>query len=284
MKLLNIILIMVISLIPLNAEETQGELPGIPTLSIDADKAKTQEANASNPASESTPAPTTTENAIPDAQTNPMTNSKEPTGITANLTQNAPENETKGGRDPFTPLITPKDSGQITNAPQLNLFTKAELNLPSTARKIKKITIEYQNLNGSITALESDLEGDIDWHFPLVLSQEVQPKEQGIPERESFPLSEHFEFEITHNNIFLNTNLTLLRDFTLASPTRLVLDFKAPNNKPVKETFLSKIPAIPKVTLSTHLDFYRITLDLDGQYKYNLTQDTKAGNYNIELY
>ena len=59
MKLLNIILIMVISLIPLNAEETQGELPGIPTLSIDADKAKTQEANASNPASESTPAPTT---------------------------------------------------------------------------------------------------------------------------------------------------------------------------------------------------------------------------------
>lgn len=267
------------SLISLNAEDTREELPEIPTLSINADKAKTdtQETKASTP--------TATENTIPEAQTNPMTNSKEPTGITANLTQNITnDNATKGGRDPFTPLITPKDSGQIANAPQLNLFTKAELSLPSTARTIKKITLEYQNLNGSISSIEQNLEGDIDWHFPLVLSQEVQPKEQGIPEQESFPLSEHFEFEITHNNIFLNTDLTLLRDFTLASPTRLVLDFKAPNNKPVQETFLSRIPSIPKVTLSTHLDFYRVTLNLDGQYKYNLTKDTKAGNYTIELY
>ena len=129
----------------LNAEDAKGELPGIPTLSINADKAKTdtQEAKA--------PTPTATENTIPEAQTNPMTNSKEPTGITANLTQNiSNDNTAKGGRDPFTPLITPKDSGQITNAPQLNLFTKAEVSLPSTARKIKKITLEYHNLDGSI--------------------------------------------------------------------------------------------------------------------------------------
>ena len=278
MKFLSIIPIMVISLISLNAEDAKGELPGIPTLSINADKAKTntQEAKA--------PTPMATENTIPEAQTNPMTNSKEPTGIAANLTQNINDNTAKGGRDPFTPLITPKDSGQITNAPQLNVFTKAELSLPSTARKIKKITLEYQNLNGSISSIEQNLEGDIDWHFPLVLSQEVQPEEQGIPEQESFPLSEHFKFEMTRNNIFLNTDLTLLRDFTLASPTRLILDFQAPNTRPIQETFLSRIPSIPKVTLSTHLNFYRITLELDGQYKYNLTQDTKAGNYTIELY
>ncbi|TLD84614.1 AMIN domain-containing protein [Helicobacter sp. MIT 11-5569] len=203
---------------------------------------------------------------------------------TQELINTQENNITKKVRDPFTPIITPKDSGQITNTPQLDLFTKTELILPSTARKIKKITLEYQNLNGSITTLEKELEGDIDWHFPLILSQEVQPKTPSIPNNESFSLEEYFNFDITKNSITLKTHLALIRDFTLASPTRLILDFKAPNKKPLKASFAPKIPTIPQVSLDTHLDFYRITLDLDGQYKYNLTKDTKIGNYAIELY
>ncbi|WP_279127907.1 AMIN domain-containing protein [Helicobacter winghamensis] len=268
-------LILTLTLTLLHAQtEPQNTLPEIPKLSIDSNNQNKEqtEQNINN-----------TKKALPNET------STEPTGIMENLAPkelaNAQEsNATKKARDPFTPIITPKDSGQITNAPQLDLFTKTELILPSTARKIKKITLEYQNLNGSITTLEKELEGDIDWHFPLVLSQEVQPKTHNIPEKESFALEKYFNFEITKNSIALNTHLTLLRDFTLASPTRLILDFKAPSKKPLKASFTPKIPTIPQVSLDSHLDFYRITLNLDGQYKYNLVKDTKTGNYSIELY
>lgn len=155
--------------------------------------------------------------------------------------------------------------------------------LPSTARKIKKITLEYQNLNGSITSIEQNLEGDIDWHFPLILSQEVQPQSPKTLEKQDFTLGNLFDFNITKQKIQFKTSLRMLRDFTLASPTRLVLDFKAPNKTSLQETFDSQIPSIPKISLSTHLDFYRITFNLDGQYKYKITQNS-SGNYEIELY
>lgn len=256
---------MIISINGLLAQEKAEALPEIPTLNIDTQK---------NP----TPPSDTQEQPKNNAQTE-MPESNAPA-----LVENDNEtNATKKGRDPFTPVITPKESGQITNAPQLDLFTKTELILPSTARKIKKITLEYQNLNGSITSIEQNLEGDIDWHFPLILSQEVQPQSPKTLEKQDFTLGNLFDFNITKQKIQFKTSLRMLRDFTLASPTRLVLDFKAPNKTSLQETFDSQIPSIPKISLSTHLDFYRITFNLDGQYKYKITQNS-SGNYEIELY
>lgn len=259
------------------AQENEPKaLPEIPTLSIDMQKQPDKEPPKTPLAQPSTPI-------IPQKDLQSDQNATQTTN-TMPLTENTENNETKKNRDPFTPIITPKISGQITNAPQLDLFTKTELILPSTARKIKKITLEYQNLNGSISSIEQNLEGDIDWHFPLVLSQEVQPEAPKVLDKQSFTLGNLFDFEITKQNIQLKTPLKRLRDFTLASPTRLVLDFQASDKTTLQETFDSQIPSIPTITLSTHLDFYRITFSLDGQYKYNLTKDTKAGNYTIELY
>ncbi len=275
------------------AQENKPEsLPEIPSLNIDIQKQSFPNPNsANNSESQNLSTQTALENANPaptstqqDSQntSEPTQNSIKPDKLL--LTEDSLENNTtKKSRDPFTPILTPKESGQITNAPQLDLFTKTELILPSTARKIKKIILEYQNLNGSITSIEQNLEGDIDWHFPLILSQEVQPKSPEVLERQTFALGNLFDFEITKDKINLKASLRLLRDFTLASPTRLVLDFKAPNKTPLQEVFDTQIPTIPKVSLSTHLDFYRITLNLDGQYKYTITQEI-AGDYTIELY
>ncbi|WP_290883056.1 AMIN domain-containing protein [Helicobacter sp.] len=263
-------------------------LPEIPTLSIDAQKQKNPEtppANLPNAEAQNTLTP---QSALLDSTQNTPA-SQMPTQNTEEsnkpfLSENQEDNNsTKRSRDPFTPIITPKESGQITNAPQLDLFTKTELILPSTARKIKKIILEYQNLNGSITSLEQNLEGDIDWHFPLILSQEVQPKAPNVLDKQNFVLGNLFDFEISRQKIQLKAPLRLLRDFTLASPTRLILDFKVPNKTPLQEIFDTQIPTIPKVSLSTHLDFYRITFTLDGQYKYTLVQKT-TGNYEIELH
>lgn len=267
---------------------TPEALPEIPTLSIDAQKQKNPETPPANlPNAEVQNAPTP-QSALLDSTQNTL-ESQMPTQNTEEsnnplLSENQEDNNsTKRSRDPFTPIITPKESGQITNAPQLDLFTKTELILPSTARKIKKIILEYQNLNGSITSLEQNLEGDIDWHFPLILSQEVQPKAPNVLDKQNFILGNLFDFEISRQTIQLKAPLRLLRDFTLASPTRLILDFKVPNKTPLQEIFDTQIPTIPQVSLSTHLDFYRITFTLDGQYKYTLVQKT-TGNYEIELH
>ncbi|MDA3969014.1 AMIN domain-containing protein [Helicobacter ibis] len=195
--------------------------------------------------------------------------SKEATPNTQEITQNANK------RDPFQSQITPKESGQISNAPNLNLFSKAELNLPSTARKLKKITIEYQNLNGSITSIEKEIDGDIDWHFPLVLKQDLQPKVTEKPTNSNFTLGEKFKFKINEQTLNLQTPYTLLRNFTLASPTRLVLDFKNPTKKEFEEGISTNLPVITDATIQTHLDFFRITLNLDGQYNYKLDQKDK---------
>lgn len=263
-------------------------LPEIPTLSIDTQKQKIPEtppANLPNAESQNTPMPQSTP--LDSTQNNSTSQTSAKNTEESNkplLSENQEDNNsTKRSRDPFTPIITPKESGQITNAPQLDLFTKTELILPSTARKIKKIILEYQNLNGSITSLEQNLEGDIDWHFPLILSQEVQPKAPNVLDKQNFVLGNLFDFEISKQKIQLKAPLRLLRDFTLASPTRLILDFKVPNKTPLQEIFDTQIPTIPKVSLSTHLDFYRITFTLDGQYKYIITQKT-TGNYEIELH
>ncbi|CAM2784886.1 AMIN domain-containing protein [Helicobacter burdigaliensis] len=213
---------------------------------------------------------TATENMAPiEISTQNTTSSKEASQETASKERN-----------PFTPLITPKESGLISNQPELSLFTKTQIQLPSTARKITKITLTYQNLDGSLSNIEQELSGDIDWHFPLILSQEVQPKVQ-TPPKVDFTLGKDFSVHINKNTIKIKTKYKLLRDFTLASPMRLILDFKNKNGLPQKSKFTTKLPIVTKGTLQNHLDFYRISLMLDGQYSYNL-KTTKEG-LEIEL-
>lgn len=284
MKYLTLIFGVMIASVAFAQENKLEALPEIPSLNIDTQKqssSNTQTAESQNTHTRNnnpTQTPKESQNASQPAQSQ---DALEPDQTP--LSKADENNATKRSRDPFTPIITPKESGQIGNAPQLDLFTKTELILPSTARKIKKIIVEYQNLNGSITSIEQNLEGDIDWHFPLILSQEVQPKSPEVLDLQGFALGGLFDFEITKNTISLTSSLRLLRDFTLASPTRLVLDFKAPDKTQLQETFKTQIPSIPKVSLSTHLDFYRITLNLDGQYKYTLKQKD-GGVFQIELY
>ena len=184
-------------------------------------------------------------------------------------------NSTKPTRNPFESAMKPKESGQVSNPHKLDLFTQTALNLPSTARKIKKIAISYQNLDGSISAIEKELDGDIDWHFPLVLSQEVQAN-MTLPTASDFNFHKLFNFHIEGKKVILKTPLQLIRDFTLASPTRLILDFKSNSNKSLKDSMITHLPIVNKVELQTHLDFYRITLNLDAQYKY-LLKNTKEG-------
>lgn len=177
-------------------------------------------------------------------------------------------------RNPFVPNITPKESGQVSMPPDLSLFRRAELQLPSTARRIRKITIEFQNLNGSITSVEQELNGDVDWHFPLVLSQEVAIKELQVQQFQNFTLGDIFELSTNERSIEIYSPSEIIRDFILANPARLVLDFPNPSRADARERRDIGLPIFTQAMLESHLDFYRVIIVLDGQYNYKISTAT----------
>jgi hypothetical protein len=48
---------------------------------------------------------------------------------------------------------------------------RATIAISSQARVIKKVTVEFKNLDGSIESKSIDLDNAIDWHLPLFISQ-----------------------------------------------------------------------------------------------------------------
>lgn len=72
--------------------------------------------------------------------------------------------------DPFTPMITPKDSIRPYYG-ETSIFDKAQIEFPSSARLIKKIEVTFQNIDGSIQTKSIAVRGRIDWRTPLLISQ-----------------------------------------------------------------------------------------------------------------
>lgn len=72
--------------------------------------------------------------------------------------------------DPFTPMITPKDSIRPYYG-ETSVFDKAQIEFPSSARLIKKIEVTFQNIDGSIQTKSIAVRGRIDWRTPLLISQ-----------------------------------------------------------------------------------------------------------------
>lgn len=166
--------------------------------------------------------------------------------------------------NPFESVITPKLSErQLLNMHQ-DPLSDMEFVLPSTARILKSIEITYQNLDGSLATKTLQIDESIDWHYPFLIAQKAQGAKYKSENR--FKLGE-FELVINQSNIFIATRKKILRDFILPEPYRLVFDFEG-----VQESEYQKIAIDKKYfvdsELSTHDGFYRITLGLDGRYKY----------------
>ena len=100
---------------------------------------------------------------------------------------------------------------------------------------------------------------------------------------QQFKLEKICDYHKDKPKMTLKTPLNMIRDFTLASPTRLILDFKSNSKKVLQDFIQTNLPIISKVDLQTHLDFYRITFTLDGQYKYSI-KNLKEKGLEIELF
>jgi hypothetical protein len=193
--------------------------------------------------------------------------------------------------NPFFPAEGEQALPNTTNKDlSLNPLKRAAISLPSSARIIQKVTIEYKNLDGSIEKSSIDLDNEVDWHLPVFVSQSMgtikttpikqTSKKQSIKRTHLFS-SKYIKFYKKGSELIIDTNDKMIRDFSLTKPYRMVLDFKRDVNLKSKTKSLSgKI--FKKISVGTHDGYYRVVVLLDGQYKYE--KNKTSNGYSVRLY
>jgi hypothetical protein len=189
--------------------------------------------------------------------------------------------------NPFFPSEGEKDLPYSTNLDQkIDRLKQASIVLPSHARVIKRVTIEYENLDATQESKSIELNHTIDWHLPIFISQSYIENDQNervekkivkevvSKEKNSYrniAAIEHGKFFISGKTMKIITADKLIRNFLMAQPHRIVMDF-------AKETSLSTYiknidnSVFTKIRIGNHDGYYRVVIELDGFYKYNLTK------------
>jgi len=180
------------------------------------------------------------------------------------------------GRDnPFFPVDPNKEQVQTTNrVEKVEPFSTQKLLLPNSARILKAITLRYQNLDGSIDTEELLLNSQIDWHEPFVLTHKQNREPQVKKSQKSKTLKlKNISFTQIKKSMIIKTKDTLLQNFLLTNPHRIVMDFKRNTSFKPKTYPIKKAP-FSKIRMGNHDGYYRVVIELDGQYRYKL-QSTK---------
>lgn len=203
--------------------------------------------------------------------------------------------------NPFFPTSEGLDLPISSNEDaSLAKLTKESIKLDSSSRVIKKVTIEYQRLDGSMATKSLDINKQIDWHKPIYISQEIdeqkpktleqktiiEPKKQEQPPQIS---SENFltvtslpqKISLMDKKILLYSSDELERSFVMSEPCRVVLDFKSTNRVKNQNIKLDK-SIFTQLKVGFHDGYYRLVFELDGKYKHKLTK--KETGYEIEFF
>jgi len=186
------------------------------------------------------------------------------------------------GRDnPFFPSDPTKRQTPTTNRVEnLKPYTTQTLSLPNSARAIKKISITYLNLDGSISNEELELNNAIDWHEPFVVSQKSS-KKQDVKKTQTKKKAidvQFIQFEPSDKSMKIETKDKILRNFMLTSPHRIVLDFSRDTSFKPKRFDITEIP-FKQIRMGNHDKYYRVVIELDGAYNYKL--QTSKDSYTI---
>ena len=205
------------------------------------------------------------------------------------LSLNAREN-------PFFPTKDSQNLSISTNkVKQHDPLKRATITLPSSARIVREVSIEYINLDGSIEKKSISLDNSIDWHLPIFISQsytndstEKEPpllKEQPMAnEDQAFKKIADYQFisfAVSGKKLKIMTQDKKIRSFMLLDPYRIVLDFRRDADfRSYQKKFKRSI--YKNIRIGNHKGYYRVVIELDGQYKYDLKKD--GGSYILDCY
>jgi len=160
---------------------------------------------------------------------------------------------------------------------------QATISMPSQARIIKKVTVEFKNLDGSIESKSIELDNSIDWHLPIFISQSYsqntniikEPKKIETKEFKKLSSIKFASFYSLDKTLKIETKDKLIRNFLLVNPHRIVIDFK----KDAHLKWMSKENehnVFKKIRVGNHKGYYRVVVELDGFYQYKM-QKAKDG-------
>lgn len=188
------------------------------------------------------------------------------------------------GRDnPFFPTDPDEKQMPTTNkAETLKPYTTQQISLPNSARAVKAIIIRYQNLDGSLSTEELEVNNEIDWHVPFVITQK-QPVSSKQEEKKTPSVinAKFIKFLPIGKSMKIITDDKLIRNFMLTSPHRIVLDFSRDTSFKPKNFDVNEEP-YTLIRMGNHHKYYRVVIELDGQYRYKLETDGKE--YTIVCY
>ena len=76
--------------------------------------------------------------------------------------------------NPFFPTKGEVDIPFTSNAKTtLDPLKRATIAIPSNARVIKKVTIDFINLDGTTSSKDISINNSVDWHLPIFISQSI---------------------------------------------------------------------------------------------------------------
>ncbi len=159
---------------------------------------------------------------------------------------------------------------------------RATITLPSEARILKKVTIEYQNLDGSIDKKSIKLDNSVDWHLPIFISQNYNESKSNNPIKHKkiknykskykrVAAIKYASFHYCDKNLKIITKDKMIRNFYLVKPARIVMDFKRDSTMKSFSKAINK-PGYKSIRIGNHDGYYRVVVELDGLYKYTKTK------------
>ncbi|MBU0631733.1 AMIN domain-containing protein [bacterium] len=208
--------------------------------------------------------------------------------------------------NPFFPSDDSQNLFISTNQVQQHeQLSRAALTLPSSARILREVSVEYVNLDGSVERKSISLDNAVDWHLPIFVSQSytndapmqqktmaVKPTEKMsdtavkntvAPVKKSPPVKnddtfhpianyDFIAFLSKYNTMKIVTEDNSIRDFMLVDPYRIIIDFKEDYDfKSLQQDIKDSV--FTKIRVGNHDGYYRVVIELDGQYKYDLKKD-----------
>jgi hypothetical protein len=197
--------------------------------------------------------------------------------------------------NPFFAVEGEQDIPITSNANRaLPPLKQATITLPSTARVIEGVTINYKTLDGAKHTKSIELENAVDWHLPIFISQSYKSAEEKTVAKKTivkkivtsrYKKIVDLKFISLYENgkkLKIVTKDKMLRNFLLVKPHRIVCDFQRDTDLRSYVKKVAKGSNFTKLSFGTHKGYYRVVIMLDGYYSYKLTQ-TK-NNYLITLH
>jgi hypothetical protein len=178
--------------------------------------------------------------------------------------------------NPFFPASGELDIPMTTNqVPVIPPLKRATVSFPSTARTIESITIKYKNLDGSLSDKTIKLGNSIDWHLPLFFSQNIaMAEEKSFSKKVKYKKIAGVSFISLYESkqkLKIVTEDEMLRNFLLTKPHRIVCDFKREIDiRSYEVDTAKKNSVVTRVRLGNHSGYYRVVIELDGYYSYEV--------------